>query len=169
VTGSLALGLYAAALTLAIGRFLADWSAPLIQRPFQLPGISIPHLQSAGHMLLAVPFAWLMNRVPALKRLHVDPDATRRRLGLLGEPLALGFIIGFLLALFAGQSFVDVLLTAVNIAAVMVLIPRMVAIRVEALSPVAEAARDFMSKRFAGRPFYIGLDSAVLAGHPSVI
>lgn len=169
VTGSFALGLYAAALSLVIGLFLADWSAPLIQKFFKLPGISIPHLQSAGYMMLAVPFAWLMNRVPALKRLHVDPDTTRRRLGLLGEPLALGFIIGFLLALFAGQSFVDVLLTAVNIAAVMVLIPRMVAILVEALSPVAEAARDFMSKRFAGRPFYIGLDSAVLAGHPSVI
>jgi PTS system galactitol-specific IIC component len=169
VTGSFALGLYAAALSLVIALFLADWSAPLIQKYFKLPGVSIPHLQSAGYMMLAVPFALLFNRIPALKRLHLDPDTTRRRLGLLGEPLMLGLIIGFLLALLAGQAFTDVLLTAVNIAAVMVLIPRMVSILVEALSPVAEAARNFMTARFAGRPFHIGLDSAVLIGNSSVI
>lgn len=169
VTGSFALGLYAAALSLVIALFLADWSAPLIQKFFKLPGISIPHLQSAGYMLLAVPFALLFNRVPALKQLHLDPDTTRRRLGLLGEPLVLGFVIGFLLALLAGQSVTDIFLTAVNIAAVMVLIPRMVAILVEALAPVAEAARNFMTQRFAGRAFYIGLDSAVLVGNSSVI
>jgi PTS system galactitol-specific IIC component len=133
VTGSFALGLFAAALTLVIALFLADWSAPLIQKHFKLPGISIPHLQSAGYMLLAAPFAWL-----------------------------------FILALLARQSAVDVLLTAVNTAAVMLLIPRMVQILVEALTPVAQAARKFM-RRFAGREFYIGMDSAILAGNSSVI
>ncbi|MGD2163549.1 MAG: PTS transporter subunit IIC [Anaerolineales bacterium] len=169
VTGSLAIALFAAALSLVIALILADWSAPLIQKHFNMPGVSIPHLQSAGYMLLALPFAWIFNRIPFLKNLNLDPDTTRKRLGLLGEPMVLGFIIGFLLALFAGQAITDVILTGVNIAAVMVLIPRMVAILVEALAPVAEAAREFMSKRFAGREFYIGLDSAILAGNPTVI
>jgi PTS system galactitol-specific IIC component len=169
VTGSLGLALFAAALSLVIALILADWSAPLIQKHFNMPGISIPHLQSAGYMLLALPFAWVFNRIPFLKNLNLDPDTTRKRLGLLGEPMVLGFIIGFLLALFAGQAFTDVILTGVNTAAVMVLIPRMVAILVEALSPVAEAAREFMTSRFKGREFYIGLDSAILAGNPTVI
>lgn len=169
ITGSFALGLYAAAITLVIALFLADWSAPLIQKHFKLPGVSIPHLQSAGYMLLAVPFAVLFNRVPFLRRLNLDPDTTRKRLGLLGEPMVLGFIIGFLLALLAGQSATDILITAVNIAAVMLLIPRMVAILMEGLTPVAEAARNFMTNRFAGRKFHIGLDSAVLIGNPAVI
>jgi PTS system galactitol-specific IIC component len=169
VTGSFALGLYASAVTLVIALFLADWSAPLIQRHFKLPGISIPHLQSAGYMLLAVPFAWLFERISFLKNLKLDPDSIRKRLGLLGEPMILGFIIGFLLALFARQSVTDMILTAVNTAAIMLLIPRMVSILVEALTPVAEAAHEFMSKRFKGREFYIGLDSAILAGNSSVI
>ena len=169
VTGSFALGLFAAALTLVVALFLADWSAPLIQKHFKLPGVSIPHLQSAGYMLLAAPFAWLFNKVPFLKNMHLDPDTIRKRLGLLGEPMILGFIIGFLLALLARQAAKDVLLTAVNTAAVMLLIPRMVSILVEALTPVAEAARKYMQKRFAGREFYIGLDSAVLVGNSSVI
>lgn len=169
VTGSFALGLFAAAVTLVVALFLADWSAPLIQKHFKLPGISIPHLQSAGYMLLAAPFAWLFNKVPFLRNMHLDPDTIRKRLGLLGEPMILGFIIGFLLALLARQSAKDVLLTAVNTAAVMLLIPRMVSILVEALTPVAEAARKYMQKRFQGREFYIGLDSAVLVGNSSVI
>ncbi len=169
VTGSFALALFAALLALVVALFLADWSAPLIQRHFKMPGISIPHLQSAGYMLLAVPFAWLFNKLAFLKNMRANPDAIRKRLGLLGEPMVLGFIIGFLLGILGGQSFVDSILTAVNTAAVMVLIPRMVAILVEALTPVAEAANKFMTSRFKGREFYIGLDSAILAGNSTVI
>lgn len=169
VTGNFILALFAALLTLVIALFLADWSAPLIQKYFKMPGVSIPHLQSAGYMLLAVPFAWIFNRVAFLKNLKANPDTIRKRLGLLGEPMVLGFIIGFFLGIFGGQSLKDAILTAVNIAAVMLLIPRMVSILVEALTPVAEAANNFMTQRFKGREFYIGLDSAILAGNSTVI
>ena len=169
VTGSFGLALLAAAFSLIIALFLADWSAPLIQKYFKMPGISIPHLQSAGYMLLAVPFALVINRIPFLRRLNLNPDVTRRRLGLLGEPIFLGLIIGVLLALFAGRSLQEVIVTGVNIAAVMLLIPRMVAVLMEGLTPVASAARVFMTKRAHGRNFYIGLDSAILIGNPTVL
>ena len=169
VTGSVTLGLVAAAANVIMTLFLADWSQPFIEKYFKLPGVSIPHLQSAGYMLLAVPFAALLNKIPFLKKIHLDPDNIRRRLGLLGEPVFLGLFIGVLLAALAGQSFLDVLYTGINIAAVMILIPRMVGILVEGLSPVADAARKFMMKKFPGREFFIGLDSAVLVGSPAVI
>jgi len=87
----------------------------------------------------------------------------------LGEPIFLGFFIGVILAAFAGEAIADIILTGVNVAAVMMLIPRMVAILMEGLTPVAEAARKFMAKRTQGRSFNIGLDSAVLIGSPAVI
>ena len=169
ITGSFGLGLLAAAINVIMALFLADWSAPLIQRYFKLPGISFPHLQSAGYMLLAVPFAWLLNKVPFLRNMHLDPDTLRKRLGILGEPIFLGFFIGVILAAFAGEALADIILTGVNVAAVMMLIPRMVAILMEGLTPVAEAARKFMAKKTKGRSFNIGLDSAVLIGSPAVI
>jgi len=168
-TGSLALGLIAAAVAQVMAFFLADWSAPLMTKYFKMPGVSFPHLQSAGYMLLAVPFALIINRIPFLRRLQLNPETIRRRIGVLGEPIVLGLVIGVLLALLAGQSVTDILTTGINIAAVMVLIPRMVGILMEGLTPVADAARDFMTKRFAGRKFLIGLDSAVLIGSPAVI
>ncbi|HTP00329.1 MAG TPA: PTS transporter subunit IIC, partial [Anaerolineales bacterium] len=67
------------------------------------------------------------------------------------------------------QTLTKVLTLAVDMAAVMVLIPRIIAIFMEGLTPLSEAAREFMTKRFQGREFYIGLDSAILIGHPITI
>lgn len=169
VTENFWMALFAALICFVIALFLADWSVPLVRRFFKLPGISIPHLQSAGYMLLAVPFAWVLRKIPGLSKLRLDPDTTRRRLGLLGEPMVLGFLIGLALALAARQDTVAALTTAVNISATMLLIPRMVGILVEGLAPLADAASTFMSKRFAGREINIGLDAAVLIGNPAVI
>lgn len=169
ITGSFWLALYAAVIAFVIALFLADWSAPLVEKYFGMPGISIPHLQSAGYMMLAVPFAILLRKIPGLGKMKLNPDTTRRKLGLLGEPMVLGFIIGLILGLAAGQDVAAALGTAITIAAVMLLIPRMVAILMEGLTPIAVAARKFMTKRFAGREFYIGLDAAVLVGSPAVI
>ena len=169
LTGSFALGLFAAAVTLLMALWLADWSQPLIEKYFKLPGISFPHLQSAGYMMLAVPFALLLNKVAFLRNLKLDPDTIRKRLGILGEPIFLGLFIGVILAALAGETLTDVILTGINVGAVMLLIPRMVGILMEGLSPVADAARKFMQKNAKGREIYIGLDSAVLIGSPAVI
>ena len=169
LTGSFALGLFAAAVTLLMALWLADWSQPLIEKYFKLPGLSFPHLQSAGYMMLAVPFALLLNKVPFLRNLKLDPDTIRKRLGIFGEPIFLGLFIGVILAAFAGEALTDVILTGINVGAVMLLIPRMVGILMEGLAPVADAARKFMQKNAKGREIYIGLDSAVLIGSPAVI
>jgi len=169
ITGSFLWGLFAAAVTVLMAIFLADWSQPIIEKYFKLPGISFPHLQSAGYMLLAAPFAWLLNRVAFLRNLKLDPDTIRKRLGIFGEPIFLGLFIGVILAALAGQALTDIILTGINVGAVMLLIPRMVGILMEGLTPVADAARKFMQKRAAGREIYIGLDSAVLIGSPAVI
>jgi PTS system galactitol-specific IIC component len=169
VTGNFWIALFAAVIAFVIALFLADWSAPLVQKYFGLPGISIPHLQSAGYMMLAVPFAWVLRKIPGLRNMKINPDTTRRRLGLLGEPMVLGFVIGLVLALVAGQDVAKALGTAITLAAVMLLIPRMVAILMEGLTPLAVAARTFMNNRFKGREVYIGLDAAVLVGSPAVI
>ena len=54
-------------------------------------------------------------------------------------------------------------------AAVMVLMPRMVKILMEGLLPVSESAREWLNKRFGDRKISIGLDAAVALGHPAVI
>jgi len=179
VSGNVVLGMAAAAVAAAFMLFLGDWTAKGIQEFYELPGISIPHGMTAPMVPLALPFNWLFDKIPGLNKVDADPDGIEKALGsTFGDPMVMGFVIGIVLGLiaytgeFAG-AFVPtlgkIIVLGVNLAAVMVLLPRMVRILMEGLIPVSEAARDFMSKRATGKEVYIGLDSAVLVGHPSAI
>ena len=61
------------------------------------------------------------------------------------------------------------LIDGMNIAAVMVLIPRNGCIIDGGLMPISEMTQAFLEKRFPGKELYIGLDAAVATGHPFVI
>lgn len=180
VTDSLVYGLIAAALAAAFALFLADWTAKAVQSFYNLPGISIPHLTTAPGVPFAILVNWVFEKIPGLRDLKADPDTIRRKWGLFGEPVILGLVIGLILGIMAyafnvpeGQTAMTtislILGVGMNLAAVMLLLPRMVAILMEGLIPVSESAREFMQKRASGREIYIGLDSAILIGHPAAI
>jgi len=175
-TGNLAYGLFAAAIAAALALFLADWTAKAVQSFYGTPGISIPHLTSAPGVPFAIVTNWVVDRIPGLKDMEADPETIRKNWGIMGEPVILGLVIGLILGILGFYNAGDlttvitkVLGTAMNLAAVMLLLPRMVQILMEGLIPVSEAAREFMQKRAGGREFYIGLDSAILIGHPAAI
>ncbi len=180
VTNNLVIGLIAAALAAVFALFLADWTAKAVQSFYNLPGISIPHLTTAPGVPFAILVNWIFEKIPGLRDLKADPDTIRKRWGIFGEPVILGLIIGLILGVLAfafnvpeGQPILatisKILGVGMNLAAVMLLLPRMVAILMEGLIPVSEAARDFMQRRASGREIYIGLDSAILIGHPAAI
>lgn len=175
-TGNLLLGLAAAGVFAALMLFMADWTAKSIQTFFNIPGISIPHGFSTSMVLPTIAGNWVLDKIPGLRDWDADMDAIQRWFGVFGEPVVLGLVIGIVLGIFGfllpGQlglrdAIIKILTVGVELAAVMVLLPRMVAILMEGLIPISEAAREFMSKRFAGQEFHIGLDSAILIGHPA--
>jgi galactitol PTS system EIIC component len=81
----------------------------------------------------------------------------------------IGLVLGAAIGLLAGYGIGDVIDIGIAMAAVMVLMPRMVKILMEGLLPISESAREWLNKRFGDREIYIGLDAAVALGHPSVI
>ena len=177
--GNLLLSLAVAALNAAIALFLADWTAPGVQELYGIPGISIPHGFTAAYVPLSMPINWLIDKIPGVNKWDANPESIQKRFGVWGEPLVMGVILGFIIGALAwlgdpdvgtlGVQVQKILGLAVNLGAVMLLMPRMVAILMEGLIPISDAAREFMQKRFGGGEFYIGLDSAVLIGHPSAI
>lgn len=175
ITGSFLLGLLSAAVHLALILAFGDLTAPIVQKYFQLPEISFPHGTSAPYGLLAIPLNRLFDAIPGLRRLDATPEAIQRRFGMFGETLMMGLVLGLLIGLLGfglddpAQDVKAILTLAISLAAAMFLLPRMVAILMEGLMPISEAARTFVQKRFPGRTFYIGLDSAVAVGQPSVI
>ena len=130
-------------------------------------------------VVLGLPLNWVIEKIPGLRDIKADTEGIERRLGpTFGDPMVMGLIIGVVLGVIAyfgdfGKDFLGtlakILVLGIQLAAVMVLLPRMVRILMEGLIPVSEAARSFMAKRAAGREIHIGLDSAVLVGHPANI
>lgn len=175
LTDSFTAGAIAAAIHMVILLALADWSAPWIQRYYEYPGVSFPHGTSAPYVFFALPLNALFDRIPGLHGWEADPEAIQRRFGVLGESLILGGALGLIIGVL-GYGFdnpredsITILQLAINLAAVMLLLPRVVAILMEGLVPISEGAQRFIRARFPGRDLYIGLDTAVLVGSPAVL
>lgn len=168
-TGSFAIGVIAAAVNTAIVLKLADWTAPIIQKFYDIPGISMPHGFSVAYVPIAIPLNTLIDKIPVINKIEADPEAITKKFGILGEPIIVGLFLGIILGLLAGYDLTGILNLGMSMAGVMLLLPRVVKILMEGLIVVSEAARSFFQKRFAGQEFYIGLDSAIAIGHPTAI
>lgn len=168
VTDSLAWAYAAAVVMIVLELKIGDLTAKRVQYISGVPGVSVPHCCSTW-LLLVAPFAYLLERTPGLNRLKANPEAIQRRFGFLGENMVIGLIMGVVIAWLAGYSLDKVLKLGITVATVMLLLPRLVAIFMEALMPISEAAAEFMKRRFPGREIYIGLDWPILAGHTTTI
>lgn len=169
VTHSLWVGAAAALFHATLAFKIADLTAKTVQSHFNLPGISIPQ----GWAVTSVPIVFILNKIidliPGLNSLQADPKSIQKRLGIIGDPLMMGVIIGIIMGLLAGYSVSSILTLAVNLGAVMILMPRIISILMEGLVPLSEATRKFLTKRFPNREFYIGMDSAIMIGEPVTV
>ena len=184
LTGSQVYGVLAACVTAALILKLADWTAPAVERYFGLPGVSLPHAETVNWAPLMYVLERVEQRIPGFNRIDFNPEKIRRRFGLLGEPITMGALLGLLIGALGGWPelrsscstatgcavglFVkNTLFLAITMAAVLVILPKMVALLMEGLMPIAEGARELFQKRFPDRKIYIGLDAAVVIAHPS--
>ncbi|EAX6415114.1 PTS galactitol transporter subunit IIC [Salmonella enterica] len=169
-TGSFVLGLSAAAITAIVVLKLADWSAPLVAKYFGLEGISLPTLSSVVFFPIGLLFDKIIDKIPGVNRIHIDPENVQKKMGIFGEPMMVGTILGVLLGIIAGYDFKHILLLGISIGGVMFILPRMVRILMEGLLPLSEAIKKYLNAKYPGRDdLFIGLDIAVAVGNPAII
>ena len=167
LTGSLVMGVIAAALNMVIIMCIADWTAPGLAKYNGLPGISLPHGFTAAFVPFAFLFTKIIDMIPGLNKVKIDMETIQKKLGVFGEPVLIGTIFGIILGLLAKYDVFKVSSLAISLGACLVLIPKMAALLMEGLIPVSDAAQVFIQKRLKNMgTLYIGLDSAVGIGHP---
>lgn len=169
VTGSMLAGIGASAVTFIIIMKMADYSAPRVQEYFQLPGFSLPHTETVTWAPVMIMLDKLYDKIPGFNKVQLNGDNIQTRIGVLGDPLVLGLILGAALGALAGYSIGDIITLGINMSAVMFILPRMVRILMEGLMPLSEDAKKFLAKRFPGREVNIGMDAAIATGSPMVI
>lgn len=178
LTDSMLLGFVAAATQLVLAVEFADIMGKRIQKTLGTPGITV----TGGGGTEMVPVALVMDKIYSLLFAKRDKEKQEEKeekmansklvsfLQTLVQPMFLGAIIGFLFGLGAGYSIGESLNVAMQLAALMFLLPRAAKILMEGFLPMGEQARDFMQKKFGkGRDIQVGLDCAILLGLPTTI
>lgn len=147
---------------------MADLTQRWVSKFFGLPGMSITHTMALSATLLAVPLNWLFDRIPGFNKLDASPEKIKKRFGIIGDPLVIGAVIGIIIGLLAGYDVSKTLNLGVTVAAVLKLLPKMISMFMESLTPIAEATQAFTEKHLHGKIVNIGMDAALTVGHPAV-
>ena len=169
VTGEYWVGIIGCITAVMLQWFLAD----LLQKPissfFGYPGIAVTHLMALSGAIVAIPLNWIFDRIPGLNKLNADSETLTKRFGIFGDTVVIGLIIGIVVGILANYDVPQIGKLAISTAAIMKIMPKMVAMFMEGFLPVADAAREFTSKKLNGKQVNIGMDAALTVGHPAVM
>lgn len=168
-TGSMPIGVGAAILLYLIAFIIGDLTAKPIQQMYNIKGVAFVHATCGIYVPLGIAVNWLIERIPGIKKIDLNPEKITSTIGVIGEPITLATVLGAGLGFLAGWPLVDVLPLAVKVAAVMILLPKMVEVTVEGVMVIRDAAEEFLKKLFPDREFYFGMDTALLIGEPCII
>jgi PTS system galactitol-specific IIC component len=169
LTDSVTWGVIGGVLYLVIGSLLSDITAKKYQDFNDMPGIGVPCGPTVQASIFAIPVVWLLDRIPGLKDWDASPEGIRKNFGLVGEPAILGLLLGIIIGIAAGYNVQGILGLGMQVATMMLVLPRMVSIISEGLVPITMSIIEFMRERFPDREIHVAVDCAVLLGHPAVM
>lgn len=169
ITDNFALGTFTIVMHLLVIFWMSDLMASDMNEFYGFANITFPHGASAPSYIVAKPLNWIYDRIPGFNKLEANPESIQKKLGIFGDSTIMGMLIGLIIGILAGYTISDILNLAVQMGGVMLLMPRMVSLLMEGLTPISEAASDFIKRKLPGRDLYIGMDSALAVGHPAVL
>ena len=169
VTGNFWFGIIGAIVAVLLQWFLADAAQKEVSEFFGYPGIAITHMMALSGVLFAKPMNWIFDRIPGFNKIDADAESLTKKFGIFGDTVVIGLLIGIVVGILAGYDAAGVGLLGMQTAAVMKVMPKMVAMFMEGLLPIAEAAKEFTDKKLNGRVVNIGMDAALTVGHPTVM
>ncbi len=171
-------GFFAAIICFIITLIMADLTTKKFQEYYKdLDGISIPQPFCQGF----VPFAYILNKgmdkIPGFSKLDIDAEGLKKKFGILGEPLFLGVLVGIVIGMLSCKSWAEIvqkipfiLGLGIKMGAVMELIPRITALFIEGLRPIADATKELVAKKFKNYSgINIGMSPALVIGHPTTL
>lgn len=168
-TGNVVFTVLAACIYMAVSLKWADTVAPKYQEFYGIPGCSWPTGAIIAPAMIGIPVVKLLQKIPVIKDIKADPETMQRRMGIFGEPIVIGAVLGMLIGVIAGYDVRKVLLLGFNMAAVMILLPRMIQIMMEGLITISDQAKEFTAKYMKGREVWIGIDASTIMGNPATM
>ena len=107
VTENIVWALIATAMTAIMTLKFADWTAPLIEHFFGIPDVTLPTISYTSSIIVAAPLNWVIDRIPGLNKLNFSIKSVQKYLGVFGDPMMLGLILGIAMGTSEAAGFVD--------------------------------------------------------------
>ena len=124
--------------------------------------------------IFAIIFDPILNAI-GLNKLKLNPQTIQNKIGFLGEPMTIGFILGGIIGVLGNLSNLgsmsgwgSVFTAAVATAAIMAIFPKITGFFAQAFAPITEGARKFMGNT-GDREWYIAVNDAVGYGEPATL
>lgn len=147
---------------------LADWMAPAIQDYYQLEGVSVMHHAAGLQAVYCVIMDCVLDKIPGVNRIQFTLGDVRKKMGFLGDPLALCFLTGVVVGALGRQGVKDSLMLGFTMSVVAQLFPKIIGVFMEGLSPITARLRELLTKGLDTKGLYMGVDAAVVTGDPEV-
>lgn len=176
VTGSFWMGVAAGMLLNLILLLLSDWVAPAMECYYGYQGIVSTCYCSVNSVPFTILMKWVLKKLK-LDRINLNPEDIRAKFGFWGEPVTMGLMIGFVVALIAKwsglgslENWATILKTAIVTGAVMAIYPSVSGLFVKGLIPITQTLNARMrSGEMSRKNMYIAIDPAVFFGEESTI
>lgn len=87
-----------------IAFIIGDWTAPLIQKTYDMQGVAFIHATCGICVPIGIAVNALIGAIPGLRDINLSQEKIVAKLGILGEPVTLATILGVGLGLLACWS-----------------------------------------------------------------
>jgi PTS system galactitol-specific IIC component len=140
---------------------------------YQYPACTIASLHTSTVTLLAVPINQILD-IFGLYKIKSDPEAFRKKLGFVGEPMTLGLFLGLLIGIIGNFSRIgtlpawgEIATCAIATAAVMAVFPKISSIFAGSFSAITEASKK--SVKGTKGEWYLAVNDATGYGEPATL
>ncbi len=134
---------------------------------------------TAPHHLESLPFAvimnWLLGKI-GFNKIKLNAKELQKKFGLFGEPMFIGLVVGFLIAIIGYYNTLNTLASwgiifssAISTAAVMAVFPRVASIFASAFTSLTDAYKSRAAKSGEGRVWYLSINDAAGYGEPNTL
>lgn len=143
---------------------------------YQLPGTTLTAPHHVGSVWYAILMNWILNKFGADK-VNWEPQALKKKMGFLGEPVTLGLVLGLLIGILGNLSNLGTLegwgtVFAVGLAtaAVMAVFPKVAGIFASAFTSLTQASKKTAKgSSDTGREWKLAVNDAVGYGEPATL
>lgn len=143
---------------------------------YQLPGTTLTAPHHVGSVWYAILMNWVLNKLGADK-INWEPQALKKKMGFLGEPVTLGLVLGLLIGILGNLSNLGTLegwgtVFAVGLAtaAVMAVFPKVAGIFASAFTSLTQASKKTAKgSSGSGREWKLSVNDAVGYGEPATL